>query len=49
MGTGNPTTMLAKAITNVFFSVVANMGLSKYCLKYLRPAQAPPVRPFVKS
>ena len=38
-----------KEITKVLRRVVPNMGLWKYCIKYLSPTQSPPVRPLEKS
>jgi hypothetical protein len=49
IGAGKPKTVRLIAITNVFLIVVRNMGLLKYILKYLKPAQDPPVRPLRKS
>ena len=37
MGIGNPTTILANAMTKVFFKVTQNIGLSKYCFKIFEP------------
>ena len=48
IGAGKPTRILVAEITKVFFSVVKNMGLSKYCLKYFSPTNFPPVMPAVK-
>ena len=46
IGAGNPHIKVKNEITNVLRSVGQNIGLEKYCIKYLNPTQSPPVNPF---
>ena len=49
IGIGNPQISEKNAMVNVLRMVGQNMGLSKYWMKYLKPAQSPPVMPLLKS
>ena len=48
MGAGKPSRILVAEMVKVFFRVVPNMELPKYCSKYLNPTHFPPVMPVSK-